>query len=250
MKEYIAIDKYYDLFPTVSLKYLNEQVKFNFGNENNFVFDIEGYCFDKSKVTLKKLFSIETSQYEIDYIIKEYMCFSGYFDTYKNLDSELSYNEKIQENSKFLQFCKSKSENKVHNKKFENDTIDGINNMNIDNIQNINIDKDNIHLDLCITANSLLNNEKVDFVDKDNKDIDMNTSILRSFRKFSEEIENSDPQKFDKRGISMIIDRKTKENNTDIDININTNMNNNDELNNLISVMYCIEEKNCKKFIT
>lgn len=235
IKEIVIPDKYYDLYPTVSLKYLNEQIKFNFGKDKNFLFDIDGFCFEKTRINMKQLFSINTTSYEVDYMIKEYLCFSGYFETYKNFENSKCFlnsnnsnsdtNRKIEENNKFMELCKSKSQSKNQNRsniiQNENELADNSNNLNNLKIEDININNDN-------------------------NDNEMNSLLLKSIRKFSEEIENSGAINFDNKGLSMIIDRKVIEKENSKRVDDGNNLDKNNDLNDMISIMFFIEEKNCK----
>lgn len=103
------LQEYYDLFPTVSLKAFNEQVKFNFG-KTPFMFDVENFFVNQFKELAPKIFSYKSSISEVDYLIREYMIHSGYSNTFKILDSENANDhvqrKKSQENEALLNYLK------------------------------------------------------------------------------------------------------------------------------------------------
>lgn len=85
--EAFKMDKYFNMYPTISLHSSNEKVKVNFGKEP-FVFDVNSYIKDVINNENKEKSIIEVDLTDVSYIIKEYLVHSGYRKTLKSIENE------------------------------------------------------------------------------------------------------------------------------------------------------------------
>jgi hypothetical protein len=156
--ENINTFKNVNFFPTVSLHSLNETIRVNFGLEN-FKFDIEGFYYEENKEKIEKIYQIKNSMEDLEYIIKDFLVYNQYHETFKMFENEISQQDGNKNNNEKKDNNDNKNENinKENDNKNVNENNNNDNKNNENNINNISDKNENNNKSKIKTTNNYKN---------------------------------------------------------------------------------------------
>ncbi len=212
--ENINTFKNVNFFPTVSLHSLNETIRVNFGLEN-FKFDIEGFYYEENKEKIEKIYQIKNSMEDLEYIIKDFLVYNQYHETFKMFENEISQQDGNKNNNEKKDNNDNKNENKNVNENDnknvnENNNNDNKNNENnINNISENNSNNNNINISENNNNNNInennINNNNNENNNKENNNININNNNINE--------NNNNNNKMDIDSIEEINTNSNNENN-------------------------------------